>query len=34
MDCKDDVECQKRAKVKVFEDSGNSQNWHVERQTF
>lgn len=33
IDCKDDVNCRARAKVKVFEDAGDSHNWHVERQT-
>ena len=33
IDCKDDVNCKARAKVKVLEDSGDPHNWHVERQT-
>ena len=33
IDCKDDVNCKARAKVKVFEDPGDPDNWHVERQT-
>lgn len=33
LDCKDDVDCKARAKVKVFEDSRDKTNWHVERQT-
>jgi len=31
--CDKDLDCSKRWKVKVFEDSANSANWHVERQT-
>ncbi len=33
IDCNKDVNCQARSKVKVFEDSGDPHNWHVERQT-
>jgi RHS repeat-associated protein len=31
--CDSPVNCKVRAKVKVFEDSANGLNWHVERQT-
>jgi len=31
--CSTPVNCKARAKVAVFEDSANSGNWHVERQT-
>jgi hypothetical protein len=32
-DCDKDIDCKKQAKVKVFEDTAQPDNWHVERQT-
>ena len=31
--CDQNVNCKKRVKVDIFEDSANPNNWHVERQT-
>ena len=31
--CDQKTNCQKKVKVDVYEDSGNPNNWHVERQT-
>ena len=31
--CDKDVKCPKNDKIAVYEDSGNPNNWHVERQT-
>ena len=33
INCSDPVSCKLRHKVEVFEDTGDSTNWHVERQT-
>jgi RHS repeat-associated protein len=33
LDCGKDVDCKRQQKVKIFEDSGDPDNWHVQRQT-